>query len=179
MISVVIPTRDNQQVLGPCLAALAPALVAGLLREVIFADGGSTDDTEAIADATGARFLTAPPGEGPQLAAGIAAAKGPWALALRPGAVLGETWVRQAERHMATAPTLAAWFAPPPIAVSALRARLLGLPGHAAALLMPLSLWPPDGVLPESGNAIAALARRIGFRRVQAIPVAVLSPVSR
>jgi hypothetical protein len=145
----------------------------GLLREVIFADGGSTDDTEAIADATGARFLTAPPGEGPQFVAGLAAAKGPWALALRPGAVLGETWVRQAERHMAAAPTSAAWFAPPPVAFNALRVRLFGLPRRSSALLLPQVLWPQDADLQGSGNAIHALGRRLGARRLRALPVAV------
>ena len=55
MISVVIPTLNAALSLGPCLGALSPAVMDAMLAEVIFADGGSTDDTEEIAGATGAR----------------------------------------------------------------------------------------------------------------------------
>ena len=43
MISVVIGTRDSEVLLASTLAALVPGAVAGLVREVIVADSGSTD----------------------------------------------------------------------------------------------------------------------------------------
>ena len=49
MISVVIPTLNAETGLAPTLAALVPATVQGLVREVIIADGGSRDDTAKIA----------------------------------------------------------------------------------------------------------------------------------
>jgi len=48
MITVVIPTLNAEATLGPTLAALVPAAVDGLIREVIVIDGGSTDRTSDI-----------------------------------------------------------------------------------------------------------------------------------
>ncbi|MEZ5917510.1 MAG: glycosyltransferase [Parvularculaceae bacterium] len=49
-ISVVIPTLNAGRGLAEALAALVPAALDGLVREVIVADGGgSTDETLAIA----------------------------------------------------------------------------------------------------------------------------------
>ena len=53
-VSVVIPTLNAEAELGPCLAALGPGLQAGLLRELVISDGGSTDGTRAIAEAADA-----------------------------------------------------------------------------------------------------------------------------
>jgi glycosyltransferase involved in cell wall biosynthesis len=178
LISVVIPTLDSQRVLGPCLGALSPAVMQGLLREVIFADGGSTDETATIADATGASFLQAPPGEGSRLAAGLRAARGPWILVLTPGAIPDEGWVRHAERHMRTEPRAAAWFAAPPRTLNALRLRLLGLPRHASALLLPQLLCRDASALPAHGPAIPALGRLIGKSRLRALPITVELPAA-
>jgi glycosyltransferase involved in cell wall biosynthesis len=57
MISVVIATNNDERTLGQCLAALVPAAVDGLVREVILADAGSSDDTLEIADDAGARVV--------------------------------------------------------------------------------------------------------------------------
>ena len=45
MISVVIPTLNAEATLAATLAALVPAAVDGLVREVIVVDGGSSDRT--------------------------------------------------------------------------------------------------------------------------------------
>ena len=50
MISVIIPTLNAESGLAAALSALVPAMVDGLVREVIVVDGGSTDRTLAIAD---------------------------------------------------------------------------------------------------------------------------------
>ena len=51
MISVVIPTYNAEATLGPTLAALVPAVVDGIVQEAILVDGGSTDETCAVAEA--------------------------------------------------------------------------------------------------------------------------------
>ena len=56
-LSVIIPTLNAAGDLPLCLESLLPGLEAGLIREVIVADGGSTDATAAIADACGARVI--------------------------------------------------------------------------------------------------------------------------
>ena len=45
MLSVIIATQDSERALVPTLAALVPGATAGIVREVIVADGGSRDAT--------------------------------------------------------------------------------------------------------------------------------------
>jgi rSAM/selenodomain-associated transferase 2 len=82
----------------------------GLVREVVLADGGSTDATLDIADEAGARVLRLQPGRGAQLAAGCAEAKGPWLLALHADTRLETGWMLAARRHMAAHREQAGWF---------------------------------------------------------------------
>ena len=95
MISVIIPTLNAQRDLVPTLSALVPAVVDGIVQEAIISDGGSTDDTYAIADAAGTHVVQAPRGRGPQLEAGAAAAKGDWLLFLHADTVLEPGWVNE------------------------------------------------------------------------------------
>lgn len=95
MITVVIPTRNAEALLGATLSALVPAVVEGLVREVIIVDGGSDDATLRIADACGATVLTSEPGRGRQLQAGAEAARQPWMLFLHADTVLSPGWERE------------------------------------------------------------------------------------
>lgn len=95
MISVIIPTLNAQATLGECLAALVPAVIEGVVKEVIIVDGGSHDETASIADIAGATFMTAQTGRGTQLAAGAAAARFPWLLFLHADTVLSPGWERE------------------------------------------------------------------------------------
>ena len=92
MVSVVIPTLNSEATLPRVLAALVPAAVSGVVREVVVVDGGSTDATFEIVDASGGKFLCAPRGRGPQLAAGASAARGNWLLFLHSDTVLEPGW---------------------------------------------------------------------------------------
>src|SRR5262245_61395885 len=100
MISVVIPTRDSESLLVPTLVALVPGAVAGIVREVIVADGGSTDDTAKVADVAGCRFEEVPGPLAAQLIAGATAARAHWLLFLQPGIVLDHTWIDDATRFL-------------------------------------------------------------------------------
>jgi rSAM/selenodomain-associated transferase 2 len=100
MISVVIPTFNAQATLGPTLAALVPAVVDGIVQEAIIVDGGSTDDTEIIAESAGTRFIEAARGRGSQLRAGAAQARGDWLLFLHADTVLEPSWADEAELFM-------------------------------------------------------------------------------
>ena len=70
MISVIIPTLNAERTLAHTLAALVPAVVEGIVQEAIVVDGGSTDETRAIAEAAGTQLIEAPRGRGSQLEAG-------------------------------------------------------------------------------------------------------------
>lgn len=93
MLSVIIATCDSERALVPTLAALVPGATAGLISKVVLADGGSRDDTAKVAEVAGCNFM---PLEGPlgrRLKAAAAAARAPWLLFLRPGAVPDTPWV--------------------------------------------------------------------------------------
>ncbi|MBX9589033.1 MAG: TIGR04283 family arsenosugar biosynthesis glycosyltransferase [Hyphomonadaceae bacterium] len=96
MISVIIPTLNAQSGLAATLTALVPATVAGIVREVIIVDGGSTDRTELIADQAGAQFLARSGGRGYQLLQGAHRARFPWLLFLHADTVLEPGWEREA-----------------------------------------------------------------------------------
>lgn len=96
MISVVIPTLNAEAGLAAALSALIPAVVEGVVREVIIVDGGSSDRTAAIAESSGADILTTRPGRGIQMAAGARRARFPWLLFLHADTVLAPGWEREA-----------------------------------------------------------------------------------
>jgi len=100
MISVVIPTYNAEATLGHALTALVPAVVDGIVQEAILVDGGSTDETCAIADAAGTRLIRTKRGRGTQLRAGAAAARGDWLLFLHADTVLEPGWAEEAEAFM-------------------------------------------------------------------------------
>ncbi|MEM9682374.1 MAG: TIGR04283 family arsenosugar biosynthesis glycosyltransferase [Pseudomonadota bacterium] len=91
-ISVIIPTLNAAGALRRSLPGIAAFGALSMLREVIFADGGSSDETAAIAEAAGAVFIDAPRGRGTQLAAGAERAVGDWFLFLHADTVLEPGW---------------------------------------------------------------------------------------
>jgi rSAM/selenodomain-associated transferase 2 len=97
MISVVIPTLNAEPKLAHTLAALVPAVVEGIVQEAIVVDGGSTDETRAIAEAAGTHLIEARRGRGSQLDAGARAARGDWLLFLHADTVLDPGWAEEAQ----------------------------------------------------------------------------------
>ncbi len=103
MICVIIPTLNSERVLVPTLAALVAGSAAGLVREVILADGGSRDETGKIADAAGCNFMPGPADFGARLRAAARVARGSWLMFLDPAAVLEEGWTREVRAFIETA----------------------------------------------------------------------------
>lgn len=101
MISVVIPTLNAAGELPGTLAALVPAAIDGLVKEVIVSDGGSGDATPEIAKAAGARFISCEKGRGGQLACGAALARGRWLLFLHADTRLDHSWADEAGAFIA------------------------------------------------------------------------------
>src|SRR2546425_11686160 len=73
LVSIVIPTLNEAETIGPTLAALARM---GGDFEIIVADAGSPDGTADIARAHGVRLVAAARGRGQQMHAGALAARG-------------------------------------------------------------------------------------------------------
>ena len=103
MISVLIPTHDSERHLVPKLSALVPGSAEGLLREVILADGGSSDGTAKIADAAGCEFRVLPGDALERLLATARNVRGSWLLLLDPASVLEEGWTREVAKFVESA----------------------------------------------------------------------------
>jgi glycosyltransferase involved in cell wall biosynthesis len=100
MISVLIPTLNSERFLVATLSSLVAGAAAGLLREVILADGGSTDGTARIADAAGCDFREDAAGEAERLRTAAAGARGSWLLILRPESAPEEGWTREVAKFI-------------------------------------------------------------------------------
>ena len=74
MLSIIIPCLNEAEGITAALAALAPLRARGV--EVVVVDGGSTDDTVALAREHADRVIAAPRGRALQMNAGAAAACG-------------------------------------------------------------------------------------------------------
>lgn len=93
-LSVVIPTLNAEDDLARSLPALTGGLEAGLIRELVISDGGSTDATLKIADAAGAVVVTGAASRGGQLRRGAEVAQGDWLLFLHADTVLPKGWAK-------------------------------------------------------------------------------------
>ena len=94
MLSVIIPTLDSAADLQGLLAALVPAAMDGLVREVICADAGSTDQTLEICEDTGAQVVAG------GLVAAARAAKAEWVLVLPVEVQLPGGWAEAMKAHL-------------------------------------------------------------------------------
>jgi len=74
MLSIVVPVLNEAAEIETTLQALAPLRTRGC--EVIVVDGGSADDTLALAKSLADRTIAAPRGRASQMNAGAATAKG-------------------------------------------------------------------------------------------------------
>jgi len=149
MITVVLPTHDSAARLVHVLPLLVPAAVDGLVKAVVFADAGSTDATLAIAEDSGARVVQATGDAGARLAAGFAAARSAWILALSDDLNLPEAWRTPVEAHLAGGGGKPAW-----IAAS-------GLFGRPLAVLASREAVEAAGGFKPGGDPLKALRGRL------------------
>lgn len=195
MISVVIPTLNSaRQGLGATLSALVPAVVDGLVREVIIADGGSTDHTLAIADEAGCEIVSSDGGRGRMLAQGVQKARFSWFLFLSPDAELEAGWHHEAAQFIErvaigrrSASAAVFRFAlddegmmPRVIERGAAMRSFLKLPGGEQGLLISRALYEEVGGykdLPFMEDI--DLVRRLGGRRVSVLRSRALVSASR
>ena len=153
-LSIVIPTLNAEGGLPLGLGSLMEGLNAGLIREVVVSDGGSTDATCAMAEEAGALVVKGPAGRGGQMRRGADVASGTWLLFLHADTELSDGWSDAVQAHINTeqragyfklqfdanglAPRLVAGWAN-------LRARLFGLPYGDQGLLISRKLYDEIG----------------------------------
>lgn len=184
MLSVIIPTFNSEQALVRTLSALVPAAAEGVVREVVIADGGSTDGTRLIADAAGADVVEVAGSQGARLAGGARAARrGDWLMFLVPGSVLAPGWsdelrsfVERAERSGRAGGCAAvfrlavddfSWQARLTEWRASLGCRFLASPHEAQGLVLSRAFYQGlGGVSAKASRPDRDLARRIGRRRL-------------
>ena len=179
MISVVIPTLNAQATLPRCFDSLITAVVRSVVREVIVADGGSADDTRAIADAAGARIKKGGKSRASQLNAGAEAARQDWLLFLHPETALEPGWDMEVEAFLARATletrcAAAFRFAADEFdrgtrwseTLAALRCWMFRLPYGNQGLLIPKRFYKQLGGYRDVRREDMDLVRRIGPRRL-------------
>jgi rSAM/selenodomain-associated transferase 2 len=197
MLSVVVPTLNSARTLPGALAALVPAALDGLVRQVVVADGGSADATLAIAGETGADIVAAPRGRGSQLAAGARAARCDFLLFLHADTVLEPGFERELHafcagegRFAGLAPDRAAAFA---FAVDegrgsarllewavAWRCRLFALPYGDQGLVISRRLYERlGGFKPIPLMEDVELVRRIGRSRLTMLDARAVTSAER
>ena len=178
-ISVIIPTLNAEKPLPACLMALGEGLNAGLIRELIVTDGGSSDGTLRVAEAAGARIVTGPPSRGGQLRRGAEVAEGNWLFFLHADTRLAPDWAEPVTAHLArdkaAAFRLAFDSSHPMARLTAgwanLRSRALGLPYGDQGLLIRRSLYDAVGGYPDQPlMEDVAMARRLKHR-IMLLPV--------
>ena len=185
-LSVIIPTLDAVQVLGPTLDALGDTPVG----EIVVADGGSRDGTQALAAMRGARVIAAPSGRGPQLAEGVAAARFPWLLLLHADTRLATGWHVAVCAHAQEGGHTAAYFrfalasddrcARRIERLVAWRCRTMALPYGDQGLLIHRDLLRAIGdVKPLPLMEDVDLVRRIGRARLVALDVRAITSAAK
>lgn len=168
MFSVIIATRDSERLLVATLAALVPGATAGLVREVIIADGGSRDETEKVADIAGCRFFSSDQPLGVRLKAAVAMARGEWLMFLDPGLVPEPNWIDESAAFIGkmTGNSKAAVFAKAGM-IPQLRRALNVLPRTEQGLIIAKSFYDElGGHHAEAPDAQTDLLRRIGRRQL-------------
>ena len=182
-LSVVIPVLNARAGLEACLQA-----VAGRADEILVVDGGSTDGSQEVAAALGARLIRSEKGRGRQLAAGAAAASGDRFLFIHADTLLQDNWpaVVEAFRDDGRAGYFrlafdedsrparrTAWLAN-------MRARMLALPYGDQALVLSRELYDTvGGYRPLPLMEDVDIVRRLGRRRLVELPSTATTSAAR
>ncbi|WP_299811172.1 glycosyltransferase [uncultured Roseibium sp.] len=193
MISVIIPTKNSETDLVHALSALVPAAAEGVIREVIVVDGGSSDNTEQVADAAGCEWVSLHAPRSERLSFGASRSRrGDWLLFLHPESILESGWHHEAQAFVERASrapngdrTVASFrlryeafglSARVSESIAALRSQLLGMPYGNQGLLISRQFYKKLGghrPLPELEDL--DIAKRIGRSRIVFLRAAAVS----
>jgi rSAM/selenodomain-associated transferase 2 len=179
-ISAIIPVLNAADELPRTITALAGS---PLVSELIVVDGGSRDDSVAVARRAGARVIAAPRGRGMQLVAGAAAAGGDWLFFVHADCRPMRGWERAVDEFIAAGMEHAGYFAlaldDPARAARRLerlvawRCRALALPYGDQGLLIARRLY----AIPLMEDV--ELARRLGRARLRPVGATMLASARR
>lgn len=189
-LAVIIPALDAAATLAPTLDSLAGENAPP--RRVVVVDGGSSDQTAAIAEARGATVLRAARGRGVQLDEGARATSRPWLLFVHADTALERGWSAEIARfiddpanadragYFRFALDHASVSARRLEAVVAWRCRVIGLPYGDQGLLMSAEYYRAlGGFRPLALMEDVDMARRIGRARLVALEARAVTSAGR
>jgi len=99
MITALILTDDGIEPLAATLAALVPAVAAGLVADAVVLDLSAASEIAAVADGVGAAHVRVAERRS-AWAAGAAVARRDWLFCLHAGDVPQEGWIGAIEAHL-------------------------------------------------------------------------------
>lgn len=99
-LSIIIPTINEQDKLPGLLLDLYEGLGNDIIREVLVADAGSSDNTCLIAEEAGCHVITSEAGRGVQIAHAIDQARAEWLLILHADVRLEAGWASKLLDHV-------------------------------------------------------------------------------
>ena len=99
-ISIVILTLNSQNTVRKTLASLFEGIEAGIVRELIVVDGGSTDETREIVEECGGKFISCAASRGYQLKKGVNLAKGDFIFVLHSDSALEPGWSEIVKKYL-------------------------------------------------------------------------------
>jgi glycosyltransferase involved in cell wall biosynthesis len=188
MLTAIIAAHESERTLVPTLAALVPGATAGVVSEVIVADGGSHDATAEVSDFAGCRLISSKDPVGARLKSAAAKARAPWLLFLRAGCVPEPGWIQAVEcfTQGADLAERAAVFRPPGIAVqlrpglaelfAVFRLAFGGGPKPEQGLLIARRFYDALGGHDADDGAEVALLCKLGRRRIAMLACAASPP---
>jgi len=181
MLTIIIPTLNAEATLPQTLEVLGAHDFKVL--DILIVDGGSTDETHAIATHQGAKVIACEPGRGRQLALGADQTKSAWMLFLHADTILPKSWNEDLRRYTGnpTNSQSAAYFqlafddlsggANRVAALANWRAKAWGLPYGDQGLLIHRNLYDEIGGYRESLKLMedVDIAQRLGPMRLKAL----------
>ncbi len=179
-LSIIIPVLNAEGELAAALASLMEGVEAGLVRELVVSDGGSSDGSCALAEEAGGLVVRGAAGRGGQMARGADAAGGSWLLFLHADTVLAAGWSEVVLAHMGAdqragyfrlrfaAEGFWPWFV---AGWANVRSRLFGLPYGDQGLLISRELYGAVGGFQDIALMEAVAMARALKGRLCGLPV--------
>lgn len=187
-LSIIIPVLNAEGELPHALASLMEGVEAGLVRELVVSDGGSSDGSCALAEEAGGLVVHGAAGRGGQMARGADAAGGSWLLFLHADTVLADGWAEVVLAHIVSdqragyfrlrfaAEGFWPWFV---AGWANVRSRLFGLPYGDQGLLISRALYDAVGGFKDIALMEDVAMARVLKGRLRGLPVEVLSSAAR
>lgn len=176
MLSVLVPTHNDEDRLAHMLPDLVRHAVSGAVSDVLVLDHGSSDETARVGEIAGCTIIDASKAD---VSAMLDAARGLWILVLPPGARLVGDWLAAVETHI-NAPTGAAGAARFRMARDpglSLRERLFARRGLTGPFARGFLISKAQAqALSRPGMTLDALPRGVAVRTLRA---GLLPPASR